>query len=312
MLRRKFRMTRSADFRGIVIAWVALLTCMAALTYANQNMPIRSLAGQSCWVLSSEDVELAVTRQGGHMAPVTFCRKDRQPVQPYYISPWQQEKVAIDEPVMRPLRGNFFCLPFGANQESVEGVKFPAHGETAGQPWTLVNAGRSGATTTLTLALKTKVRPGKVTKTITLVDGQNAVYTRHVIEGFSGKAPLGHHATLAVPEKEGVLRVATSLFAFGMTAPVLFSDPAQGEYQSFAIHARFQRFAPRAALVERPLRGRLHAVSGQNRVRRSAGDLREAVAGRPAGLDGRRQPRGRVPLVLAQGSGGPTFDRLLD
>ncbi|MGO8746350.1 MAG: hypothetical protein ACLQNE_10200 [Thermoguttaceae bacterium] len=239
MLRRKFRMTRSADFRGIVIAWVALLTCMAALTYANQNMPIRSLAGQSCWVLSSEDVELAVTRQGGHMAPVTFCRKDRQPVQPYYISPWQQEKVAIDEPVMRPLRGNFFCLPFGANQESVEGVKFPAHGETAGQPWTLVNAGRSGATTTLTLALKTKVRPGKVTKTITLVDGQNAVYTRHVIEGFSGKAPLGHHATLAVPEKEGVLRVATSLFAFGMTAPVLFSDPAQGEYQSFAIHARF-------------------------------------------------------------------------
>ena len=102
-----------------------------------------------------------------------------------------------------------------------------------------MTAAEPAQTTTLTLALATKVRPGKVTKTITLVDGQNAIYTRHVIEGFSGKMPLGHHATLAVPEKEGTLRVATSPFAFGMTSPVLFSDPAQGEYQSFAIRGRF-------------------------------------------------------------------------
>jgi hypothetical protein len=75
--------------------------------------------------------------------------------------------------------------------------------------------------------MNTAIRKGKVTKQLSLVDGENVVYSRHVIEGFGGKTPLGHHATLAVPEKEGSLRIATSAFRFGMTNPGGSGEPPQ-------------------------------------------------------------------------------------
>ena len=46
-----------------------------------------------------------------------------------------------------------------------------------------------------------------------------------------------------MPEAEGVVRIATSPFRFGLTNPSLFSDPAKREYQSFAIGTRFTDLA---------------------------------------------------------------------
>ena len=42
-----------------------------------------------------------------------------------------------------------------------------------------------------------------------------------------------------MPDKEGAVRIAHSPIKFGMTNPTQFSDPTKGEYQSFAIGARF-------------------------------------------------------------------------
>jgi len=200
---------------------------------------MKTIHSQPSWVIENHEVELAVTRHGGHMAPVTFYRGSDHPVQPYHISPWQDEKLKLEVPVLVTLRGDFFCLPFGGNAEPYQGEKHPPHGETVGSEWSEVGTQKTGPVTTLTLSLETKARPGKVTKQLSLVDGENVVYSRHVIEGFAGKTPLGHHATLAVPEKEGSLRIATSPFRLGMTNPGLFSDPKQGEYQSFEIGKRF-------------------------------------------------------------------------
>ena len=79
-----------------------------------------------------------------------------------------------------------------------------------------------------------------VTKEIFLVDSQNVVYTKHTIQGFEGKVPLGHHATLSLPEKEGSVKLASSPFRFGMTYPGTFSDPKQREYQSLLPGARWE------------------------------------------------------------------------
>jgi hypothetical protein len=202
---------------------------------------LRKIKSQPSWVIGNKSVRLAVTRRGGHMAPVTFYRDTRRPVRPYYVSPWQGEGLSIDEPVLRPLRGDFFCLPFGGNVRAYRGEQHVCHGETATGRWKLAGAGRGEGVTWIALKMKTKVRLGEVTKTLSLVRGQNVVYVRHVLEGFSGAMPLGHHATLAMPEQEGAVRVATSGIKFGMTCPVLFSDPAAGEYQSLAIGERFTR-----------------------------------------------------------------------
>lgn len=208
-------------------------------TAAADEPPVQTIHSQPSWVISTKTTQLAVTQRGGHMAPVTFYRDTEQPIAPYYVSPWQDEKLALDVPVLVPLRGDFFCMPFGGNTEAVNGEKHPPHGETAGARWNFAGIEQGKDATTLTLTLETKVRPGKVTKRLALVEGQNVVYCQHAIEGFAGKAPLGHHATLAVPEKEGSLRISVSPFRLGMTNPRLFSDPAQREYQSLQSNKTF-------------------------------------------------------------------------
>ena len=195
---------------------------------------------QAGWRIKSDTVEVFVTKNGAHMAPVRFCANTAKPVQPYYISPWQNEGLKdLPDPVLVPLRGDFFCMPFGANAEAVGGEKHTGHGEPSSAKWRFVDVRRDGGIATLTLTLETTVRKGKITKKVHLIDGQNVVYTTHVIEGYSGKMPIGHHCTLAVPEEEGSLRIAVSPFEMGMTCPVLFSNPANREYQSLAVNKTF-------------------------------------------------------------------------
>ena len=68
--------------------------------------------------IQSDQVQLYVTETGGHMAPVTFYRDSDKPISPYHISPWQDEPTApMPAPVLVPLRGDFFCMPFGGNGE---------------------------------------------------------------------------------------------------------------------------------------------------------------------------------------------------
>jgi len=200
---------------------------------------VKTIFNQPSWVIRSRDVELAVTQLGGHMAPVTFYRRSRKRIRPYYVSPWQKEAAKIGEPVLVPLRGDFFCMPFGGGCE-YRGESHCAHGEPPTRRWTRARAETIGRVTSLTLTMNTRVRPGKVTKRLSLVDGHNVVYCRHVVEGFAGKTTLGHHATLAVPDQSESVLVATSEVRFGRTNPVPTSNPPAGEYQSLAVNRRFK------------------------------------------------------------------------
>jgi hypothetical protein len=196
----------------------------------------RTISSQPSWILANDTVEVAITKLGGHMAPVTFDRKAAAPIRPYHISPWQDEGLKdLPAAVLVPLRGDFFCMPFGGNAEAKGTEQHVPHGESATETWQFAGRQReANGTETLTLTLATKVRPGTVTKQLMLIPGQPVVYTRHVIEGFAGPVPLGHHATLAMPEEEGTITVSVSPFRLGMTCPGVFSDPAKGEYQSLA------------------------------------------------------------------------------
>jgi hypothetical protein len=220
---------------------------------ADEAAVVRDVHGQPSWILAGDDVEVALTKLGGHMAPVTFDRRGK-PFQPYHVSPWQDEKLeSFPAAVLAPLRGDFFCLPFGGNGAAYRGEQHVPHGETATAAWTF--AGRSRAADgaeTLTLTLDTKVRPGRVTKQVTLRPGQPVVYTNHRIEGFAGPTPVGHHATLALPEEEGAVAVSVSPFKLGMTNPGVFSDPASGEYQALAVGGSFTDLAKVPSLFKAP------------------------------------------------------------
>ena len=70
------------------VSIVASSLGITATIFAAEQRVIHS---QSSWVIASPQVELAVTKLGAHMAPVTFFRDTAKPVPPYHISPWQDE-----------------------------------------------------------------------------------------------------------------------------------------------------------------------------------------------------------------------------
>lgn len=224
-------------------AWL-FLSSLISIAAAAEPAKMETIDSQPSWILESPQVRLAVTKVGGQMAPVTFLRDSGKPVQPYHISPWQNEGLKdLPAPVLTALRGDWFCLPFGGNGDEFRHEKHPPHGEVAGAEWTYVDTKHDGGRHTLVLAFEPQARKGKIVKELSLVEGHNAVYSRHIVTGFSGPAPCGHHATLAMPDEPGVFRVSTSPIEFGMTNPSRFSDPTKREYQSLAIAAPFTDLA---------------------------------------------------------------------
>jgi hypothetical protein len=143
--------------------------------------------GQPSWRLSTPSVEAYVTETGGHLGPVTFRVGDRT-IRPFSVAPWATEKPPGRlPPILRVLRGDFFCLPFGGNETVFHGESHPVHGETANARWRKVEAGPGY----LHLRLRPKVRSGCVDKHVWLGRHHGVVYQRHVISGMSGPMNLG-------------------------------------------------------------------------------------------------------------------------
>lgn len=192
------------------------------------------IANQKSWLLEHGSVSCCVTRRGGHMAPVEFCVGSGESIRPYYISPWQTEPLQLTEPVLIPLRGDFFCMPFGENN-AYQGETHAVHGEPAGAIWSFVSLEAEGSRKTLHARLETRGRQGSVDKRITVQAGQDVLYIQHTVNGFAGKTTLGHHATLH-GEQEWL--ISTSPIQFGMVNP---GTPLQanGEYSSLLPGSRF-------------------------------------------------------------------------
>ena len=179
--------------------------------------------GQSAWRISNGNVDAYVTQLGGHLGPVTFRIRGRN-IEPFSVAPWATERHPFGLPaVLRVLRGDFFCLPFGGNQRSYRGERHPVHGETANARWRYVGMIGDHGRRTIHLRLSTRIRTGHVDKFITLIDGQTVVYQKHIINGMRGRMSYGHHAMLRFPEQEGSGIISTSRFSYSQ----VFTEPLE-------------------------------------------------------------------------------------
>jgi hypothetical protein len=200
---------------------------------------VKKICGQKSFVIRNRNIEAAVTELGGHLGPVTFSLGKKK-VQPFSVAPWWNEKLAPGTPaLLRALRGDFFCLPFGGNGKAWHGEKHPPHGEVANSKWKCESLKREGDEVNLKLSLKTKVRAGRVDKRIRLVDGHSVVYQEHIVNGFSGATSLGHHAMLKFPDREGAGRLSTSKLALGQVFVEPVELPAQRGYSILKAGAVF-------------------------------------------------------------------------
>ncbi|MCK5113138.1 MAG: hypothetical protein KAR11_00050 [Phycisphaerae bacterium] len=215
---------------------------------------VKTIASQPSWIISNDSVEVAITQLGGHLAPVTFFPGSAKEIQPYWIAPWANENKRLPAAVLKPLRGDFFCMPFGANSDEIDGKKYPVHGESAVKKWTFRSVDKNDNITKLKLSMNTRIAKGKIDKLTMIVDGHSAVYQTHVLRGFSGAAPLGYHHTIAVPEdKPESLLVSSSPIHFGRTAPVdLAAAAADGEYNALANCEKFTNLSRVPTIYKKP------------------------------------------------------------
>ncbi len=181
------------------------------------------------------NVTFDITQTGGQLASVKF-RIGRQNVEPFHTASWCETPEAKKLiPLLRELRGDFFCAPFGAGL-AWNGEEHPPHGEPANGTWKVTSreAGKMIAT------LQTQVRPGTITKIVEARAGETNLYQTHLLENFRGEMCLGHHAMLDF-NRNGPGCVSTSKLRLAQVLPVPFENPAQGGYCSLKEGAWFRR-----------------------------------------------------------------------
>ena len=170
--------------------------------------------------LENDRVRLGVSEQGGFLDPVIF-RTARGEVSPMYRAPWLRETLEDDlPPMLKGLRGDFFCAPFGDNDLTLEESR--PHGLTANGVWHNTQHSEDA----LEFTLEGKVLGAEVTKRVHLNLGEAVVYQEHLFSGGAGRLPLGHHAMLRA---EGTLELGFSHWVWGGTPPdSVESDPQRG------------------------------------------------------------------------------------
>jgi hypothetical protein len=191
---------------------------------------MRTINGSPSHVLSTPEVELAVTATAGHLAPVTFHLPSGD-FSPYSVSPWTPDEAGSAlPPLLVHLRGDFLCLPFGGQDAG------PPHGDVANAAWALKSSGPRH----MTMDQSGKDTGAHVTKTISVEPGHHVVYVEHIVHGLEGRWNYGSHPILdlsAVPE--GAARVSVGPFSWGSVYHKEFSDPASGESGALQPGARF-------------------------------------------------------------------------
>ncbi len=212
-------------------------------TKSGVKLRTKEIHGQPSWCFGSDRVRACLTELGGHLGPVTFQLGNTE-VQPYSLAPWAEEKeFSRLIPILRVLRGDFFCAPFGGNATPWRGERHPVHGETANAKWRLESVSQASGAASLHASLSTRVRPGRVDKRIWLPAGHTAVYCQHTLSGMSGPMNLGHHAMLRFPDEPGSGLVSTSPFVYGQVFPGEFEQAAKGGYSSLKAAARFSELS---------------------------------------------------------------------
>jgi hypothetical protein len=180
-------------------------------------------------------VTFHMTIAGGQIAPVKFNLRGRT-VEPFSTAPWCDTPEAKDLiPLLRELRGDFFCAPFGAGP-GWRGEEHPPHGETANSDWSV----ESSSPERLVAVLATKARPGRITKTIEARPGETNLYQTHVFEDMQGSMCFGHHAMLDF-KRNGPGLVSTSKLRLAQVLPAPFENPAQGGYSCLKQGAWFRK-----------------------------------------------------------------------
>lgn len=154
--------------------------------------------GRPAVVLENDKLQLSVLIRGATLANL-ILRGDADKLSPY----WNTDRALNPNgPLTAPLAGaigHFLCLDgFGAPSAEEAAAGIPFHGEASKQPF------ETASTTATTITLKTRLPLAQedITRTITLLDGENVVYVNTEVENLLAiDHPISwaEHATTGPP-----------------------------------------------------------------------------------------------------------------
>ncbi len=171
-------------------------------------------------LIKNNSVEVGVTEECGHLFPVRFFFGDKT-IKPMHIAPWADEDHGKSiPPMLKTLRGDFFCAPFGASDILPDETR--GHGAPANDKWLMIQSND----TAMKFRLTKKISGAELTKEISINEDEKVVYQRHIFTGGDGKIPVAHHAMLKVKSK-GYLSFSDFVFA-GTPPEPIETDPGLG------------------------------------------------------------------------------------
>jgi len=172
------------------------------------------------FALRSDSVSLAVTEIGGHLSDVVFTLEDGRSINPMHVAPWADEELPQDTPaIIRMLRGDFFCAPFGSS-DLLPDMPF-VHGLPANGTWQVTTSRPASVDATL----GGTVMGATVAKHVELRPCETMIYQRHTMSGGSGRLPIGHHAMLRANHE---LQLGFSPWTLALTTPEPDETPPHG------------------------------------------------------------------------------------
>ena len=160
------------------------------------------------WSLAWAHGHLIVRSVGGMLAPLQFDLADGQRISPLYVAPWVEESgTSTLSGLMRQLRGEWPCVPFGPAQPPEglppEWVLRDAgspwdHGYAANHAWTLVD--RSESSMTLRIDLPEDEPVAWMERVIRVDPGDPTVSVELTMQPRRDAVlPFALHPTFAVP-----------------------------------------------------------------------------------------------------------------
>ncbi len=189
--------------------------------------------GEQSISISTPSVTAWLTLRGGHLAPVEFhlpCGV----VAPYSLAPWRPGEHPDLDPLLDVLRGDFWCLPFGAQPEGQD------HGSVARDTWSLVHVEPGSAH----LTIQAKDTGARVDKVVSLRDNQTAVFQEITIRDLEGNFSYGTHPILDLSGlPAGAARISTGAIRWASVFTAPFADPSLGERQLLTPGAQFDDLA---------------------------------------------------------------------
>ena len=190
---------------------------------------MRQTHGEESFHLATPEIDFDLTVRGGHLAPVIFHLPGRD-VSPYALAPWQPEEFPEHPALLSVLRGDFFCLPFGGQENG------PPHGDPANASWELIEKNHRS----ICLSQKASDSGASIRKSISVRPNQHALFVEHEISDLEGRFSYGTHPILNLSHlDEGQGRVTTSSFRWASVFTDSFANLDDGESQALKIGAKF-------------------------------------------------------------------------